>query len=56
VEAMISSPTQTEPLILTGVNAALESQVTRLHSVITEGHYLEGKVSMDITILVQRSV
>jgi len=50
VEAMISSPTQTEPLLLTGVDASLEPQVTRLNSVMIEGRYLQTDSAMDIVL------
>ena len=50
VEAMISSPTHTEPLLLTGVSAVLEPQVTRLNTVIIEGRYLEDNSDMNILL------
>ncbi|NOZ53793.1 MAG: ABC transporter permease [Gammaproteobacteria bacterium] len=50
VEAMISSPTKTEPLILTGVDSDLEPHVTRLDAVIIEGKYLKGNDTTDILL------
>lgn len=50
VEAMISSPTQTEPLILTGVDAVLEPRVTRLHTVMVAGRYLQPGSAMEIVL------
>ncbi len=50
VEAMISTPTQTEPLILTGVDTVLEPQVTRLDRVMVEGRYLQAGNDMEIVL------
>lgn len=50
IEAMISSPTQTEPLILTGIDPELEPRVSRLQEVIIEGKYLENDQTMDILL------
>ncbi|GMR21108.1 MAG: hypothetical protein BMS9Abin36_1707 [Gammaproteobacteria bacterium] len=50
VEAMISSPTKTEPLILTGVDASLEPQVTKLQTVIIEGKYLKDNDETNILL------
>ncbi len=50
VEAMISSPTKTEPLILMGVEPTSETRVTRLHTVITEGAYLTEEGGMEILL------
>ncbi len=50
VESMISSPTKTQPLILTGINARLEPQVTQLYSVIVKGEYLKTNNKMDIVL------
>ncbi len=50
VESMISSPTKTEPLILTGVNPGMETQVTRLHNVIIKGEYLKPNNKTDIVL------
>lgn len=50
VEAMISSPTKTEPLILNGVDVVLEPKVTRLHEVIIEGKYLQDNKRNDILL------
>ncbi len=45
VEAMISSPTKTEPLLLTGIDPVLEPKVTRLQNVMVEGQYLKENSS-----------
>lgn len=50
VESMISSPTKTEPLILTGVKPDMETQVTRLHNVIIKGEYLKANNKSDIVL------
>jgi ABC-type lipoprotein release transport system permease subunit len=50
VEAMISSPTQTEPMVLSGVNAILEQDVSRLHAVIIDGRYLEQNTEAEILL------
>ncbi len=50
VESMISSPTKTQPLILTGVNASMEKKVTRLHSVIIKGEYLKENNKTEIVL------
>lgn len=50
IEAMISSPTQTEPLILSGVNPSLESKVTRISAVIIEGSYFKKHTAMEIVL------
>jgi len=50
VEAMISSPTQTEPLILMAVDPAAETRVTKLHTVMVEGAYLTEEGGMDMVL------
>ncbi len=50
VEAMINSPTQIEPLILTGVDSVLEPQVTKLDKKIVEGRYLQTNSAMEIVL------
>lgn len=39
-QAMVSSPTQSEPVIVYGVDPSAETQVTQLHEKIIEGRYL----------------
>lgn len=47
---MASSPTQTEPLLLYGVDPATERQVTRLHEALREGQYLSAVNTREILI------
>jgi len=49
-EAMISSPTKIEPLIITGIDPELEQNVTRIHSVIIDGQYLTKNSDMEIVL------
>jgi putative ABC transport system permease protein len=51
---MVSSPTQTEPVMLYGVDPENERNVTRLHEALREGHTLS--VAMPREILIGRSL
>jgi ABC-type lipoprotein release transport system permease subunit len=48
--AMMSSPTQSEPVVLYGVDPEAERAVTRLHRQIREGNYLSPGSSREIII------
>lgn len=50
VEAMVSSPRQTEPMVLSGVDTMLEQDVSRLHTVIIDGRYLEQNKGPEILL------
>ena len=48
--AMMSSPTQSEPVMLYGVDPEAERAVTRLHRQVREGNYLSTDSSREIII------
>lgn len=49
-QAMASSPTQNEPVMLYGVDAQAERNVTRLHEKIREGRYLSAGSTREIVV------
>ncbi|HEX9811832.1 MAG TPA: ABC transporter permease [Burkholderiales bacterium] len=49
-QAMVSSPTRSEPIMIYGVDPEVEPTVTRLHEKVREGSYLSPRAAREIVV------